>query len=41
MVYSKEKKIKIVEWWLETKCYPTVRSHYAQEFDVHYVEALQ
>ena len=39
MVYSKEQKIKIVEWWFETKCYTTVRRHYARECNVCYVEA--
>ena len=41
MVYSKEQKIKIVEWWFETKCYTTVRRRYAREFNVRYVEAPQ
>ena len=41
MVYSKEQKIKIVEWWFETKCYTTVRRRYAREFNVHYVRASQ
>ena len=41
MVYSKEQKIKIIEWWFETKCYTTVHRRYAQEFYVHYVEAPQ
>ena len=39
MVYSKEQKDKIIEWWFESKCYKTVRRHYAREFDVRYVEA--
>ena len=39
MVYSKEQKIKIVEWWFESKCYKTVRRRYAREFNVRYVEA--
>ena len=34
-------KIKIVEWWFETKCYTTVRRRYAREFNVRYVEAPQ
>ena len=41
MVYSKEQKIKIVEWWFETKCYTTVRRRYAREFNVRYVRAPQ
>ena len=41
MVYSKEQKIKIIEWWFETKCYATVRRRYAREFDVRYVRASQ
>ena len=41
MVYSKEQKIKIVEWWFETKCYTTVRRRYAREFNVHHVKDLQ
>ena len=41
MVYSKEQKIKIIEWWFESKCYKTVCYHYAQEFNVCYVEAPQ
>ena len=41
MVYSKEQKIKIVEWWFESKCYKTVRRRYALEFNVRYVEAPQ
>ena len=39
MVYSKEQKVKIVEWWFESKCYETVRRRYAREFNVRYVEA--
>ena len=34
-------KIKIIEWWFETKCYTAVCCCYAQEFNVRYVEALQ
>ena len=41
MVYSKEQKIKIVEWWLESKCYTTVRRRYAREFNVRYAKAPQ
>ena len=41
MVYSKEQKLKIVEWWFETKCYTTVRRRYAREFNVGYVAAPQ
>ena len=41
MVYSKDQKIKIVEWWFETKCCTTVRRRYAREFNVRYVEAPQ
>ena len=39
MVYSEEQKVKIVEWWLGSKCYETVRRRYAREFTVRYVEA--
>ena len=39
MVDFKEQKIKIVEWWFETKCYTAVRHCYAREFNVRYVEA--
>ena len=38
MVYFKEQKIKIVEWWFESKCYKTVRRRYTQEFNVRYVK---
>ena len=41
MEYSKEQKLKIVEWWFETKCYTTVRRRYARKFNVRYVEAPQ
>ena len=41
MVYSKEQKVKIVEWWFETKCYTAVRRRYAREFIVRYVRAPQ
>ena len=41
MVYSKEQKIKIVEWWFVAKCYTTVRRRYAREFNVSYVRAPQ
>ena len=41
MVYSKEQKIKIVEWWFETKCYTAVCRRSAREFNVRYVEAPQ
>ena len=40
-MYSKEQKIKIVEWWFETKCCTTVRRRCAREFNVRYVEARQ
>ena len=41
MVYFKEQKIKIVEWWFETKYYTTVRCRYAREFNARCVEAPQ
>ena len=41
MAYSKEQKIKIVEWWFETKCYITVPRRFARGFNMRYVEAPQ
>ena len=41
MVYSKEQKIKIVEWWFATRFYTTVCRRYAREYNVRYVEAPQ
>ena len=42
MVYSKEQKIKIVQWRFQTKCYyTTICRRCAREFNVCYIEAPQ
>ena len=39
LIYFKEQKVQIVEWWFESKWYATVRRRYAREFNERYVEA--